>query len=30
MARWMELQFPAQPVTPAVPSADKIDREPGG
>jgi hypothetical protein len=30
MARWMELQFPAQPVPLAVPTADKINHEPGG
>lgn len=30
MARWMELQFPVHPVALAVPTADKIDREPGG
>ena len=29
MARWMELQFPAQPVTLVVSTAEKIDREPG-
>jgi hypothetical protein len=29
MARWMELQFPAQPVALVVSTAEKIDREPG-
>lgn len=30
MARWMELQFPVQPVMLVVPTAEKIDHEPGG
>jgi len=28
MARWMELQFPVQPVTLMVSTAEKIDHEP--
>jgi hypothetical protein len=30
MARWMELQFPVQPVALVVPTAEKIDHGPGG
>jgi hypothetical protein len=30
MARWMELQFPVHPVALVVPTAQKIDHEPGG
>jgi hypothetical protein len=29
MARWMELQFPAQPVALVVSTAEKSDHEPG-